>query len=716
MEAFRSALEECRLIDVGYSGLGNWAKRICMARKRNKEFLNSKLGELLEAERNDNNLAELIDTKLQLTLEIDKDKRYWEQRARVNWLRLGDKNTSFFHNHATQRRQQNRIRSLQNRTGEETEDMHEMAEIARNYFQELFDVKKRGSCTNLLTGIQQCINEEDNRYLTAQYTVEEIWEALQSMGATKAPGEDEFPALFFHKCWHIIGAEVSSFCLQHLNGVMEVSLVNNTHIVLIPKKANPTSLSHFRPISLCNVIYKIMAKTIANRFRSVLEKCIDKAQSTFVPGRLISDNVLLAYEILHMLKRKKFGKKGWMAVKLDMSKAYDRVEWSCLKEIMGKMGFDQNWISSIINYISTVSYSVILNGQIGDTFHPSRGLRQGGPLSPFLFLICGEGLSSLMRNVTNEGLLKGVKASRRGPQISHLLFADDCILFGEANERGAERYLGLPNMVGRRKKEAFQNLKDRFKQRIDNWCIRHLSQGGKEVFIKAVPQAIPTYTMAYFLLPKSLCAELESIIVKFWWQKRRGKRGIHWCAWKDLCIAKEQGGLGFRNINQCDVAMLAKQGWRLINYPNSLLAQVLKVKYYPHSDFIHAQLGNLPSLTWKSVWAAKGLLQDGLGWRIGRGDQVSVWNDRWIPGVDSIQSRNFNDSTEIKLVSSLIDSTTRKWKVGLIEHTFPESIAQKILQIPLAEEIHEDFQVWYGEHSGEFTQKKIVPTSLDSAL
>ncbi|KAA3482534.1 LINE-1 reverse transcriptase isogeny [Gossypium australe] len=184
------------------------------------------------------------------------------------------------------------------------------------------------------------------------------------------------------------------------------------------------------------------------------------------------------------------------------------------------------------------------------------------------FLICGEGLSSLMRLVQREDNFRGVKASRRGPQISHLLFADDCILFGEATERGAgllkrvlreyrkcsgqqvnfdkstvffssntraeekglvarilgvrstndpERYLGLPNMVGRRKKKAFQNLKDRFRQRIDNWSIRHLSQGGKEVFIKAILQAIPKYTMAYFLLSKMLCSDLESIIAKFWW-------------------------------------------------------------------------------------------------------------------------------------------------------------------------------------------------------
>lgn len=160
----------------------------------------------------------------------------------------------------------------------------------------------------------------------------------------------------------------------------------------------------------------------------------------------------------------------------------------------------------------------------------------------------------------------------------------------------AEQYLGLPHMLGK-SKASFQNLKDRIKMRIDSWSTKYLSQGGKEVFIKAILQTIPTYSMACFLLPRSLCDDDENIITKFWWQKSRGQKGIHWCKWQYLCSLKEIGGLGFRKFSQFNIALLAKQGWRLINCPNSLLAKVLKAKYYPQSSFMEARLGNIPSLT-----------------------------------------------------------------------------------------------------------------------
>ncbi|KAA3460638.1 reverse transcriptase [Gossypium australe] len=218
------------------SGLGKWASRIGRLRNWKKKYLTSKLAAVMEAERTDDNLAELIDTKLQLNFEIDKDESYWEQRARVNWLRLGDRNTAFFYSVTTQKRRQNCIHKLQDPDGRSTDVQQEMAEIAKNYFQSLFKAKERGHFEHILTGVNRCISEEDNRCLVRPFIKEEIWEALTSMGATKAPGEDGLPTIFFQKLWHIFGNEVSSFCIQQLNRGMEVTRLNTTHIVLIPKK------------------------------------------------------------------------------------------------------------------------------------------------------------------------------------------------------------------------------------------------------------------------------------------------------------------------------------------------------------------------------------------------------------------------------------------------------------------------------------------------
>ncbi|KAK5818638.1 hypothetical protein PVK06_023581 [Gossypium arboreum] len=190
-------------------------------------------------------------------------------------------------------------------------------------------------------------------------------------------------------------------------------------------------------------------------------------------------------------------------------------------------------------------------------------------------------------------------------------------------------------MVGRKRRQAFQHLKDRIKMKIDTWSTRLLLQGGKEVFIKAVLQAIPTYTMGCFLLPKSLCEEMEQTIAKFWWQKRHGRREIHWCSSSNLCELKENDGLGYHNLAKFNLAFLAKQGWKLIENLNSLLAQTSKAKSYRNTNFLNSDLGNLPSYTWKSMWAAKGLLLTGLCWRIGNGRDVRIEEDVWVSNAEN---------------------------------------------------------------------------------
>ena len=200
--------------------------------------------------------------------------------------------------------------------------------------------------------------------------------------------------------------------------------VNDTTLVLIPKVKNPQELSQYRPIALCNVIYKICSKVIANRLRLVLDDIISEEQSAFVPGRLITDNVLVAYESIHYLKKKK-GKTGACAVKLDMAKAYYRVEWVYICDIMIKLGFRECLVNLIMNCVETVRFSVRVNGHLSNAFSPSRGIRQGDPMSPYLFLLCAEGFSSMLKFSGPNFLAKGVRVGIHAPWVSHLLFADD---------------------------------------------------------------------------------------------------------------------------------------------------------------------------------------------------------------------------------------------------------------------------------------------------
>lgn len=137
--------------------------------------------------------------------------------------------------------------------------------------------------------------------------------------------------------------------------------------------------------------------------------------------------------------------------------------------------------------------------------------------------------------------------------------------------------------------------------------------------------------MTCFLLPKALCGDFKSIFSKFWWQKGKGKRGINWCQWKFMCCPKGEGGMGFRNMAQFNLSLLAKQGWRIINNQNSLITRVFKAKYFLNDNFLNSQLGNSSSYVWKSIWAARGVLEKGLSWKVGTGLNISINYDAWIP-------------------------------------------------------------------------------------
>jgi hypothetical protein len=491
-----------------------------------------------------------------------------------------------------------------------------------NHFRTLFQSQETSHIQRTVEVVKNSISQEDYNHLSAEFTEDEVKEAIQSMKGLAAPGPDGLPALFYHTYWDIIGQDVTQTALQILNNNEDTTPYNNTHICLIPKKSNPDHPSDFRPISLCNVTLKIITKTIANRLKNILPNVISPNQSAFVPGRLITDNTLLAYEIFHYFKQSS-SKEGFIGIKTDMAKAYDRVEWIFLKTTLEIMGFPNHLTSIIVNCVTNVTFSILINGQPSQHFKPQRGRSQGDPLSPYLFILCANVFSGLITKAQNEKKLHGVKVANGAPEISHLLFADYNLLLCRATPQEAmvikdiiqdyqeasgqlvnlgkseicysklvnankreeinhilpmnrvahfSKYLGMPTHVGRSKRQVFNYIQDSVWKKIKGWKARNLSFAGRSTLIKAVAQAVPTYVMSCFLLPKDLCNQLESMICRLWWGSNNDRKKIHWVKWGKICSHKKKGGLGFREFRAFNEALLAKQGWRCITQPDSMVA------------------------------------------------------------------------------------------------------------------------------------------------
>ncbi|KAM6562925.1 hypothetical protein CsatB_022923 [Cannabis sativa] len=275
-------------------------------------------------------------------------------------------------------------------------------------------------------------------------------------------------------------------------------------------------MGDLRPIALCNVLYKIISKFISNRLKAVMPSIISDTQSAFLQGRLISDNIMISYEIMHYLKRKRRGWDGVMALKLDISKADGRLEWGYLRAMLERMGFDGRWINLIMHCVGTVSYTISHGGKELGPIVAQMGLRQGDHLSPYLFILYVEGFSSLLRSYEHSGLITRCKVVRSASAISHMDIICELLEIYEADENGS--YLGLPYSVGKNKNVILGFLKDKIKKKIQGWEGRILSRAGKEVLLKSVAQSIPSYAMSVFLLPLDTCRELERLMAKIWWQ------------------------------------------------------------------------------------------------------------------------------------------------------------------------------------------------------
>ncbi|CAN0837140.1 Putative ribonuclease H protein At1g65750, partial [Linum grandiflorum] len=480
-------------------------------------------------------------------------------------------------------------------------------------------------------------------------------------------------------------------------------------------------MKDLRPISLCNVLYRILAKVLANRLRKVIPTLISEEQSAFVAGRSIIANVMVAFETIHSMKKRRAGKWGDVAVKIDISKAYDRVEWQYLEAVLHRFGFADKWVHWMMMCVRSVHYMVLVNGEGVGPIVPSRGLRQGCPLSPFLFILCAEGLSAVIKHAVETGRLQGSRVVRGAPWITHLLFVDDSFFFARAtfdearelrkildryalasghqksgilfsrnthtmlgegiaailgihNPLDTGRYLGLPSCVGRNKRSIFLHLKDRIWKRIQTWRGRKLSQASREILIKAVAQAIPTYFMNTFLLTGGIIYEIEKLMNSFWWgTKWNGGGGIPWMRWKKICLRKEFGGMGFRDILGFNLAMLGAEG-------------------------------SNPSFIWRSVRATQALVRRGLRWRLGDGCSVNIWTDPWLrDGASCWISGPCPTGMEELTVSDLLIPGLAEWDEELLEELVsPSEVLIICLMTPPIGSLP-DCRIWNHSRNGNFT-------------
>jgi hypothetical protein len=246
---------------------------------------------------------------------MEQEDIKWKQRAKQNWYRNGDRNTPFFHAWADHRRRINHISNIVDEEGRCWKKKKEIPRVFTAFYQKLFTTEGTYRAEECLATMEPRVTPEMNAALLADFTMEEIDSALSQMHPLKSPGPDGFSACFYQRSWDIVRADVGKAVLDFLNhGKFDPNL-NSTNIVLIPKKKSPTRVTDYRPISLCNVLYKLMAKVLANRMKKMLNYIISPNQSAFLPGRLITDNVIVAFEALHTMTTRLKGRKGYMALK-----------------------------------------------------------------------------------------------------------------------------------------------------------------------------------------------------------------------------------------------------------------------------------------------------------------------------------------------------------------------------------------------------------------
>lgn len=601
----------------------------------------------------------------------------------MNWLKLGDKNTGYFHRILRIRNNNNRINKLIAADGRELTEESEIGGEACRYFENLFDRSHgfvypgKSLLRNYMT---QQLKRSEAEALCIAVTTNEVKNVLFSFKPDKSPGPDGFNNFFFMKYWYVVGKDVVDAVIEFFENGSMLKQINNTIIALIPKIKNPTCLKDFRPISCCSTVYKIISKILANRLKKLLPDYIHEAQGAFIPGRSISDNIFLAQELLQGYHLEKGAPR--VTVKVDILKAYDTLRWDFLWDVFEIMGFPRKFVSWIKACITTPSFSVSINGGLHGFFHSSRGLRQGDPMSPYLFVLCMNVLSNIMMNKTKDKAFQyHWRCSRT--KITHLSFADDLLLFAHGDRKSCKvihevlllfsrlsrlepsvdkstvcisgvtrreadflasifgfsrgvlpfRYLGVPLITTALRRTECLPLLEYVKNKIEHWVNKLLSFAGRLQLINAVLASSLVFWCSHFVLPCSIYKDLERYIRNFLWSGSYNNHSKAKVAWEDVCKPKKEGGLGIRKLQEMNLALMAKWAWKFCDESRNSIWRRWVFRYLIRKQtFWNLKIPVRCSWFWRKLLQSRPKLEIFIRKKIVSGTSTLFWWDNWLEG------------------------------------------------------------------------------------
>jgi ribonuclease HI len=699
---------------------------------------------------NDTLLQEEKTASANLEDALSKQEAFWQEKARLTWHLEGDRNTKYFHRLAKIKTSTKHITSLQDGATIIT-DQNRISDHVVNFYKNLF-------CANVVLQdsvlaedvIPSLVNDDTNAILTMLPSHSEIKAAVFALNKDSAPGPDGFGAFFFQNYWDIVKTDVINAVLEFFTSSWILPGFNSNIIALLPKFPEAASIDQFRPIAMANFKFKIISKILADRLASIMPNIISEEQKGFIHGRDIRDCLCIASEAANFLHNKSFG--GNLALKIDIAKAFDTLDWNFLLKVLKTFGFNDifcNWIHVILK---SAFLSISINGKSHGYFNCTRGVRQGDPLSPLLFCLAEDVLSRSISKLVSQGSLQLIKGTRKVSVPSHSFYADDLMIYCKGQLSGLRalndlfakyasesgqcishakstiysgsitprrldlivallnfkigsmpfHYLGVPIFKGKPKASHLQPIADKIKLKFLAWKASLLSIAGRVQLVKSVIQSMLTYSISIYSWPVSLLKDLERCIRNFIWSGDLDQRKLVTVSWKKVCRPMAQGGLNIRSLIQLNEASNLRMCWCMLNSQASW-ASLLRDRVIKNGRAIRYHVF---SSLWSGIKDQFAVILDNSVWLLGNGNHINFWTDRWCgdPLVEQLAiPHNLRDSLT-SLVSDFI--LNGEWCVpSQLAAMFPNlySILSKV-SIPL-EASHDKF-LWKHTDTGDLELKQ----------